>query len=165
MIISLIKALFGIKPKVIHMSVEEEEARFNAFIKARDDEYNRKHPNSIMAPGVTKCQVGRTWTEDDYCDLIGAIGEGVTLNDFSVATGRSHYGIVARLRMLRLVYTPPGKGYKDFWRPVLYKRRMKFYTSAGNEVNIISGLIAAGYEDKGKYLLCPDWLKHKELKR
>lgn len=146
------------------MSDDEEEKRFQQFIDDRNKEYDKKHPNSVMACGVTKCRVGRSWTEKDYIDLVLAIGQSATLDDFSRATGRSHCGVLGKLRQLGLIHNIPTKGYRDFWRPVLRKRYVHVYIVNGKTIDLTDYYISVGYIDKGKYLLAPDWLKLTELK-
>jgi len=138
----------------------KEDRKFNNYMRSVRKEHDRKYPNAKMACGVSKCQVGRYWTEQDYCILISAIKEGVTMESLSRASGRSYVGIYNRLKMLGLVKWCYGR---DLWQPVVKRRKITTYH--GNKVDIKNMLISVGYIDKGTYLKCPEWLSLNELNR
>lgn len=133
-----------------------DDYRFQLFLADKARRENEKHPNSVMAEGVTKCAVGRTWTEKDYLDLIGAIAPGVTLEDFSRATGRSYTGCINRLRMLGIVVHSKRYGFKDIIRPAVPVRRFKFYLAGGKLVDLTDAMCKIGYIRKGNYLQTPE---------
>lgn len=134
-----------------------EEIRFNKFLEDKKKREDEKHPNAKMAEGVSKCSVGRFWVEKDYLDLIGAIAPGVTLEDFSRATGRSYTGCINRLRMLSIVVRSAHFGYRDVIRPVIPVSRLKFYMAGGKRLDLTNELCKIGYIREGKVVKAPEW--------
>lgn len=142
-----------------------EEIRFRKFLEDKKKREDEKHPNAIMAEGVSKCAVGRYWVEKDYVDLISAISPGVTLEDLSRATGRSYTGCINRLRMLGIVRHSKEHQFRDVISPIVRVGRLKFYTARGKEVDMTEHMCKIGYEKKGSALKAPDWLiKQFEIK-
>lgn len=134
-----------------------EEIRFNKFLDEKKKREDEKHPNAQMAKGVSKCAVGRYWVEKDYIDLIGAIAPGVTLEDFSRATGRSYTGCINRLRMLSIVVRSKNYGYRDVIRPVIPVSRLKIHTANGKRLDLTDEMCRIGYIREGKVLKAPEW--------
>ncbi|AAX78787.1 protein of unknown function [Pseudotevenvirus RB43] len=135
-----------------------EEVMFNSFMMWKKKREDEKHPNAQMAKGVSKCAVGRYWVEKDYIDLIGAIAPGVTLEDFSRATGRSYTGCINRLRMLSIVVRSKNYGYRDVIRPVIPVSRLKIHTANGKRLDLTDEMCRIGYIREGKVLKAPEWL-------
>ncbi|QJI10800.1 hypothetical protein GuL6_256 [Buttiauxella phage vB_ButM_GuL6] len=134
-----------------------EEVRFKKFLEDKKKHEDEKHPNAQMAKGVSKCAVGRYWVEKDYIDLIGAIAPGVTLEDFSRATGRSYTGCINRLRMLSIVVRSKNYGYRDVIRPVIPVSRLKIHTANGKRLDLTDEMCRIGYIREGKVLKAPEW--------
>ena len=142
-----------------------EEIRFKKFLDDKKKREEEKHPNAQMAEGVSKCAVGRYWVEKDYLDLIGAIAPGVTLEDFSRATGRSYTGCINRLRMLCIVSRGSMYGYRDVIRPVIPVSRLKICTATGKRLDLTDEMCKMGYIREGKVLKAPEWfLKQFEIR-
>lgn len=142
-----------------------EEVLFNSFMEWKKKREDEKHPNAQMAEGVSKCAVGRYWVEKDYIDLIGAIAPGVTLEDFSRATGRSYTGCINRLRMLSIVSRGAHFGYRDVIRPVIPVRRLKIHMANGKRIDLTEELCRIGYIREGKFVKAPEWFtKQFEIK-
>lgn len=142
-----------------------EEILFNSFMEWKKKREDEKHPNAQMAEGVSKCAVGRYWVEKDYLDLIGAIAPGVTLEDFSRATGRSYTGCINRLRMLCIVSRGSMYGYRDVIHPVIPVSRLKICTATGKRLDLTDEMCKMGYIREGKVLKAPEWfLKQFEIR-
>lgn len=134
-----------------------EEIRFRKFLEDKKKREDEKHPNAQMAEGVSKCAVGRYWVEKDYLDLIGAIAPGVTLEDFSCATGRSYTGCINRLRMLSIVSRGAHFGYRDVILPVIPVSRLKIHLANGKRIDLTEELCKIGYVRVGKVVKAPEW--------
>ena len=150
------KILDTLFPSRVRTRVEREnrleEIRFNKFLEDKKKREDEKHPNAVMA-------------EKDYLDLIGAIAPGVTLEDFSRATGRSYTGCINRLRMLSIVVRGAHFGYRDVIRPVIPVSRLKFYMAGGKRIDLTNELCKMGYIREGKVVKAPEWfLKQFEIK-
>ncbi|QFR55852.1 hypothetical protein JC221_206 [Yersinia phage JC221] len=139
-----------------------EEIRFQRFLEDKKRREDLKHPNSVVAEGVSKCRIGVHWNNADYVSLVTAITPGVSLETLSRATGRSYIGIISRLRILKLVRRDAG--FKDIWKSHIRKPSYTVFTADGKRVNIKELLISVGYIDKGSHLICPEWLSEKEIK-
>lgn len=142
-----------------------EEIRFNKFLEDKKKREDEKHPNAVMAEGVSKCSVGRFWVEKDYLDLIGAIAPGVTLEDLSRATGRSYTGCINRLRMLSIVVRGAHFGCRDVILPMIPVSRLKIHLANGKRIDLTEELCRIGYIREGKFVKAPEWfIKQFEIK-